>query len=338
MSAVSETLTKDQLVVGMLAVMGGDRQEVNERDLFLACWHAFPNAMRWADTALPNPDTFTASLRRLDADGVILRIGKQNRSRRKRSTRRAFLEAGRSGVVKARVKEGGLDRTGVTPDHLALIRQLAPSPESYMSLEPAVLVTICIGARGDEGRPTDEGALVEAAFHKFPAVFAYRRRPEFPDVATIVSAVTEARVRGLITDDFALTEAGRREIKRHRATLDVRLDASESHKTGVFKLADRIESSPSYKAYRENGTLALTKADELFRALRLPPTTDPRPVATALLGRTKDLRRVDKVELVEYLLKVAKVHNPEVVALVQEDERLTAALVAGDVKGGDEEA
>ena len=42
-------------------------------------WHAFPNTMRWVDTALPNPDTFTASLRRLDQRGMIQRIGKQQR-------------------------------------------------------------------------------------------------------------------------------------------------------------------------------------------------------------------------------------------------------------------
>lgn len=329
MTAINEILTKDQLVVGMLAIMGGDRQEVNERDLFLACWHAFPNAMRWADTALPNPDTFTASLRRLDADGVILRAGKQDR-KRKRSTRRGLMEVGRSGIVKARIREGGLETAGLTADHLALMRQLAPSPESYRSLEPPVLVTICVGARGEDGRPTDEGALVEATFHKFPAVFAYRRRPEFPDVEAIVSAAKEARNRGLITSDFALTAAGRREVDRHRATLDVRLDASESQKTGLFKLADRIESSSAFTAYRDNGTLALTKADELFRALRLPPTTDPRPVAAALLSRIRELRRIDKVELIEYLLKVAGEHNPEVLALVEHDEAREAMLAAAN--------
>src|SRR3954454_13129943 len=114
MSMVAEpTLSKDQRILAMLAVLGRDRREVNERDLFLACWHAFPNAMRWTDTALPNPDTFTASLRRLDADGVINRIGKQERSRRK-GRRRQAVDVGRSGVVKAQINDGGLAKAGVT--------------------------------------------------------------------------------------------------------------------------------------------------------------------------------------------------------------------------------
>src|SRR5438034_11632368 len=104
--------SKDDLILAMLAVLGGENREVNERDLFLACWHAFPNAMRWADTALPNPDTFTASLRRLDADRIITRIGKQARSKAKKRPRAAAFEAGRSGVVKARVNEGGLEKAG----------------------------------------------------------------------------------------------------------------------------------------------------------------------------------------------------------------------------------
>src|SRR5437868_4476457 len=95
----------------MLAVLGGETRDVNERDLFLASWHAFPNTMRWVDTALPNPDTFTASLRRLDQKGAIVRVGKQQRQPRRRR-RKTALDAGR-GVVKARVAEGGLERLGV---------------------------------------------------------------------------------------------------------------------------------------------------------------------------------------------------------------------------------
>jgi len=76
----ASTASKDQLVLAMLAVLGGERDEVNERDLFLACWHAFTNAMRWANTSLPNPDTFTAALRRLDAHSLIKRSGKTQRT------------------------------------------------------------------------------------------------------------------------------------------------------------------------------------------------------------------------------------------------------------------
>src|SRR3954451_12078846 len=96
----------------MLAVLGGTTRDVNERDLFLASWHAFPNTMRWVDTALPNPDTFTAALRRLDQRGFIRRIGKQQRQKRQRR-RKTALDAGRSGVVKARVVEGALEHAGI---------------------------------------------------------------------------------------------------------------------------------------------------------------------------------------------------------------------------------
>lgn len=326
MSASIETLSKDQLVLTMLAAHEGDRREVNERDLFLACWHAFPNAMRWADTALPNPDTFTASLRRLDADGIITRVGKQARSKQKRGVRRPALEAGRSGVVKARINEGGLDKAGITDEDVELVRRLAPTPESYRGLAPAVLVAICIAAREDEGRVTDEGALLETAFHKFPAVFAYRERPEFPDVEAVKAAMSAARHRGLLSEAFTLTEAGRQEVEKQRAKLEVRVDASESYKTGAFRLAERIETSTAYQTYRETGSLATTKGDELFRALRLPPTTDARRIANALAARAKELRRIDKGELVEYLLRVAELRNPEVLPHVAEDEPRVAVL------------
>lgn len=332
MTTAADALTKDQLVVAMLALMGGEHREVNERDLFLACWHAFPNAMRWTDTALPNPDTFTASLRRLDASGAVQRVGKQNRNKRKRATRRSVIDAGRSGVVKARIKDGGLELAGVRPEDVALVRQLAPQPDSYASLDPALLVVICIGARHDENRSTDEGALVEATFHKFPAVFAYRPRPEFPDVETIKSAVGSAKARGLIADDYELTESGMGEYERYREALEVRVDASESYKTGALKLAGRIEVSAPFQQYRQTGTLTLTKGDELYRALRLPPTADPRPVAAALVARAQELRRVDKGELVEYLLRVAELHNPEVLELVSSEESLVTALAANNAR------
>ena len=326
MKSGPDTLSKDQLVLATLAVLGGERQGINERDLFLACWHAFPSAMRWADTALPNPDTFTASLRRLDADGLIERVGKQSRSKRTRQSRRLAHDPGRSGVVRARLTDGALSRAGITRDHLALIRQLAPPPESYRSLDPAILIALCVAARAGEGRPTDEGALVEAAFHKFPAIFAYGQRPEFPDIATVRSAAGRARDEGLLTD-WNLTDAGKAAVDRHRSQLEVRLDASASYKTGAFKLADRIESSTAFQAYRANGTLALAKADELFRALRLPPTADPRPIAAALRSRAKELRPIDRGEVVEYLLRLASIHNQDVLPLLVDDEPAVRALM-----------
>jgi hypothetical protein len=299
----TEVLSKDQLVVAMLAALGGERREVNERDLFLACWHAFPNAMRWADTALPNPDTFTASLRRLDADGVIVRVGKQARAKSRKSTRRAALEVGRSGVVKARVKEGGLEKAGITREHVEAVQTLAPAPETYRRVSPSLLVLLCIAAREAEGRVTDEGALVETAFHRFPAAFAYPPRPEFPDVERVRSAVADARVAGLINERFELTEAGTARVVEHGASIPVRVDASESYRTGAFRLAQRIESSPAYQQYRQSGSLAATKGDELFRALRLPATTDSRRIATALQARTRELRRIDRGDLADYLLR-----------------------------------
>lgn len=316
MTNPTEVLSKDQLVAAMLAAMGGDRQDVNERDLFLACWHAFPNAMRWADSALPNPDTFTASLRRLDADGVIVRIGKQARAKSRKTTRRTALEVGRSGVVKARVKEGGLEKAGITEDHVDAVRKLAPAPESYRRLPRTLLVLLCVAARDAEGRVTDEGALVETAFHKFPAVFAYVPRPEFPDVAAVRTAVAEARAAGLVGQRFELTQAGRAMVDEHGSALAVRLDTSESYKTGAFRFAQRLDTSPAYQQFRERGSLAATKGDELFRALRLPATTDARRIASALQTRARELRRIDRGDLVDYLLRVAEEHNPEVIPLL----------------------
>jgi hypothetical protein len=316
--APTESLSKDQLVLAMLAALGGDRREVNERDLFLACWHAFPNAMRWADTALPNPDTFTASLRRLDADEVITRLGKQARAKSRKRSRPVAFDAGRSGVVKARVKEDGLEKAGLTAEHIEAVRRLAPAPETYRGIASSALVTICIGAREAEGRITDEGALVETAFHKFPAMFAYRYRPEFPDVEVVRAAVSEAREQGLLGAGLTLTDMGRHEVGKHLGRIDVRPDSSESYSTGAFRLAERIETTTAYKEYREDGSLAATKGDELFRALRLPPTTDTRRIAAALRARIKELQRIDKGDIVTYLLKVAREHNPEVLPLLED--------------------
>jgi hypothetical protein len=312
----TEVLSKDQLVAAMLAAMGGERRDVNERDLFLACWHAFPSAMRWADSALPNPDTFTASLRRLDADGVIVRVGKQARAKSRRTKRRAALEVGRSGVVKARVKEGGLQKAGISQEHVEAVRNLAPAPESYRRLPRTLLVLLCVAARDADGRVTDEGALVETAFHKFPAVFAYAPRPEFPDVEAVRGAVAAARAQGLLGERFQLTQAGEAMVSEQGASLAVRVDASESYRTGTFRFAERIDSSPAYQHYCEAGSLAATKGDELFRALRLPATTDARRIASALQTRARELRRIDRGDLVEYLLRVTEKHNPEVIPLL----------------------
>jgi hypothetical protein len=315
------TVKKDHLVLAMLAVMGGEERAINERDLFLASWHAFPNAMRWVDTALPNPDTFTAALRRLDAAGIIERLGKQVREprRRRKNPRRSNLDAGRSGVVKARIREGGLEKARITSELLADVRRMAPARESYTRLGGATLVVLCVDARRREGRVVDEGALVETAFHKFPARFAYAARPEFPDIEGIRTAIREASQAGFLDDRLVLTARGEEEAAKHQAGIDVRLDPSESFKSGAFRLADRIEQTDGYRAYAEHGTLVATKPDELFRALRVPPTTNPAPVATALVTRTRELVRIDKGEVAAYLLEVAARHNPDVAALVPPD-------------------
>lgn len=332
MTPVLETLSKDQLVLAMLAVMGGERQEVNERDLFLACWHAFPSAMRWTDSALPNPDTFTASLRRLDAEGAVARLGKQERSKRRSGPRRkTVLDAGRSGVVKAKIAEGGLERARLTEDAIAEVSKLAPSPASYERLEPASLIALCLGLRG--GRQTDEGALVEMAFHRFPAVFAYRERPEFPDVGKIREATARAQKAGLVGPQLELTSSGQTEVDTHGELAHVRGDSSDSYKTGAFKSAARIEESVGYRAYRENGTLLATKGDELFRLLRVPPTPDPRPLVLALEARAQELRRIDKGELVDYLLEVARRHNPEMVPLLPQEFAPNRGGADADIRG-----
>ncbi|MCL6537005.1 MAG: hypothetical protein K6T28_00170 [Acidothermus sp.] len=123
-----------------------------------------------------------------------------------------------------------------------------------------------------------------------------------------------------------MTETDRQELEQRPAKLAVQVDASESYKTGAFRLAQRIENSPAYLTYLETGSVAATKGDELFRALRLPPTTDARRIASALDARTKELRRIDKGEVVEYLLKVAELRNPEVLPFVSEEEAIAAVL------------
>jgi hypothetical protein len=285
--------------------------------------------MRWTDTALPNPDTFTASLRRLDADGSIERIGKQERARRK-SRRRQAVDVGRSGVVKAQIVEGGLAKAGLTEADVERVRRLLPAPDSYMAVPDPVLLAVSIKARRDENRHVDEGALVETAFHKFPAAFAYRERPEFPDIARIKDAISSSIRDGLITPDFELTGAGHSEVEKHSNLIGLRIDSSESHKTGAFKLADRIAGTAGFEHYRATGTLTATKADELFRVLRVAPTTDPRPVAQALIARSRDLRRIDRGDLADYLSQVAAHHNPDAQALARDELQAATAAIGGE--------
>ena len=136
---VLSEISKDDLVLSNAAALGGESTEVNERDLFLACWHAFPATMRWVDTALPNPDTFTASLRRLDQRDYIVRIGKQKRQKRRRrpSTRRTILDApGKAGVVKARIAEGGLAAAGLEAATVAAVARLLPDQGSKEIADP----------------------------------------------------------------------------------------------------------------------------------------------------------------------------------------------------------
>jgi hypothetical protein len=314
--------TKDDLVLAMLAVMGGESRAINERDLFLACWHAFPNTMRWVDTALPNPDTFTASLRRLDQRGHIERVGKQERQRKgSRSRRKTALDPpGRVGVVKARIAEDGLERAGVGRELIEAVRQLLPDDERTRGLSDAVAIATCVRIREQIGRDVDEGALVEVAFHRFPGRFAYERRPEFPDLARIRAAIDAARREGYLDADLLLTDEGRGAVAEGIGDGTLRADASQAAPVGELRLAARIEGGEAYAAYAENGTLVKVKPDELYRALRIPPTTDPRPVARSLRARVRALRRIDKGEVADYLLAVAARHNADALDLVREQE------------------
>jgi hypothetical protein len=315
------TATKDELILAMLAVLGGEQRSVNERDLFLAAWHAFPSTMRWTDTALPNPDTFTASLRRLDQRGVIERAGKQERKKRGKSSRsRAAFEPGRSGVVKTRIVEGGMSRAGVSADLVEEVRRLRPDRESSRSLSPGALIALCVGLREAENRHLDEGSVAELAFHKFPDRFSFDQRPEFPDLERIRQAVRSAIDDGLIDADYTLSPKGNALVAGWQTKGRLRLDVSGAHKTGDLRFADRIEQSPAYQAWSEHGTLTATKPDELFRALRIPPTSDPKPVADALVSRVKAARRIDKGDLAAYLLEVARRHNSDVMALFEDME------------------
>lgn len=311
-------LSKDQLVLSMLAVLGGEEREVNERDLFLACWHAFPNAMRWVDTALPNPDTFTAALRRLDAAKLVVRSGKQIRRPKGRTVKRPALDVGRTSVVKARISRGGLSLGGLTQADIRYVGALIAEPGRYVQFDAAVLIAVALNIRETDGRATDEGLLVETAFHKFPAVFAYGQRPEFPDTQVIRSGLQEARSRGLV-DGFELTRAGRDAAATYQTGSTLRIDTSTSHAAGAFRLAQRIEDMSAYETYASTGSLVASKGDELFRALRLPPTSDTQRIATVLLGFARELTRIDKGEVVSYLFALAERHNPDVARELRDD-------------------
>lgn len=313
-----EAASKDDLVLAAVAVLGGESHEVNERDAFLASWHAFPNTMRWVDTALPNPETFTAALRRLEQRGYIRRVGKQQRAtgRRGSSRRRTIVDPGRSGVVKARIVEGGLQKAGVSPELVAEVARLVPDADSIRSLSDAALMALCVGLREEGGRDLDEGALVELAFHKFPSRFAFGPRPEFPDTSRIHRGIEDAERDDLLHSDLSLTGNGRKRIAEWGDQLRLGLDRSTAHASGDLKFAARIEQSPGYIAYADNGTLVRTKPDELFRMLRVPPTTNPKPVADVLQTRLRALARIDKAEVGAYLLEVARRHNADVAALL----------------------
>lgn len=310
--------SKDDLVLAAVAALGGENQDVNERDAFLACWHAFPNIMRWVDTALPNPETFTASLRRLEQRGYIQRVGKQQRAtgRRVSSRRRTIVDPSRSGVVKARIVEGGLENAGVSPELVAEVARLVPDADNIRGLSDAALVTLCVELREEGGRHLDEGALVELAFHKFPSRFSFGPRPEFPDTSRIHRGIEDAERADLLNSDLTMTANGRKRIAEWRDQLRLGLDRSTAHASGDLKFAVRIEQSPGYVAYADNGTLVRTKPDELFRMLRVPPTTNPKPVADVLRTRLRALARIDKAEVGTYLLEVARRHNADVAALL----------------------
>src|SRR5207244_3827137 len=164
--------------------------------------------------------TFTAALRRLDAGGYIVRLGKQQRKARgrqgsSRRSKRGALDAGRSGVVRARVAFGALERAGIDSTAIEAARRLAPLPETY--------------AQTGEQVASDEDAAA------------------------------------------------------------LRIDQSEGPKVGALKSAARIEATAGYREFLETSSLSATKADELFRLLRVPPTTDPRPLAAALRARADEL-------------------------------------------------
>lgn len=315
-----EEASKDRLILSMLAVLGGRERAVNERDLFLACWHAFPNTMRWVDTPLPNPATFTASLRVSDKRGYIERVGKQPRYKGRQRKRKTALDPNKPTVVKAQLTEAGLDEAGVTEALVEEVRRLSPAPSATRGTSPAVLVAVCVVLREKGGRALDEGALVELAFHKFPAHFAYEERREFPDTERVRTAVRAAIGENLITQELELTEVGRGVAGELLEALKIRQDGSQAQGAGDFRFAERIEATASYTAFLDHGTLAQSKADELFRALRVPPTTDPRPVATTLKSRIAAMQRIDKGEVAGYLTALACRHNAEVAALLNESE------------------
>jgi hypothetical protein len=81
--------------------------------------------------------------------------------------------------------------------------------------------------------------------------------------------------------------------------------------------AERVEKLSGYQAFAQQGTLVVTKPDELYRALRVPPTVDPGPVASTLVSRLRALRRIDKSDAAIYLIEVARKHNPDVLARAQ---------------------
>ena len=206
-SKESVRITKDQLVLAMLAVLGGESREISERELFLACWHAFPNAMRWADTALPK-STFTASLRRLDADGVLTRVGKQARPVRQKRTQRAALEAGRSGVVKARIPTGGLIQAGLSAEDIQAVESLVVPPDAYRNVNPGVLVALCLKPKGKGGlgwRSVDAQLILGVCLAP---------GPEFPDTDQLRGAVRVAAEKGWVDGQLRLTDRGRNGIRQ----------------------------------------------------------------------------------------------------------------------------
>ena len=222
------------------------------------------------------------------------------------------------------MKEGGLEKARTAPRSRS--RPSAGSHPRQRATSVCRRACSCSPAsppappRG--GKP-DEGAIVETAFHKFPAVFAYAPRPEFPDVEAVRVAVAEARANGLLGPKLRVaTEAGRALVDEHAPSLEASA-STRPRATKPAPSASRSASRPRRRTPKTSPGDRPARGHEGRRAVPGPPAAGDDGHAPdcvcARVARTKELRRIDRGDLVDYLLHVAEKHNPDVIPLLDGD-------------------
>ncbi len=282
--ATSAIADKRELVLGVLATLGGDTRSVCLDEIALACHRLAPAVFAWPEYSwLPQLDNVRVNLHHVTKKGLVHRDDK-------------FY----------RLTEAGIQWCKAHSRFLEELRGRIPDPMVTSRWSAADLVAVALLNLTHHGDAVPRERLIAEAFRVFPETFGLAAFPGWPDAARVDTAVAQCPFIEIADGGLRLNPENVSQVEAYTKALQTRSSQFRSERRAssggsASKAIVRIERSRSYRAFGSNRTTANISDGEVCDLLSVTLEAPPGLVRARIDTLRVLVEQAERRDLLDYI-------------------------------------